>query len=158
MLDMRSTPEESSKTRMESPQYSISSRMYMQAILMVNEASAHAFLLPVLLSPYPRWRLEVFSSVLAGQLIAVRVGSASPAPAPAPGSRYGHSYGGGRSCGGNSTSGSGYGGSSGSGSNYAGKPAQAFHLYCPILDTLNTACPKSIRCMHNLRSHEGANA
>ena len=35
--------------------------------------------------------------------------------------RYGSGYGGGSSCGGNSTSGSGYGGSSGSGSNYAGK-------------------------------------
>lgn len=54
-----------------------------------------------------------------GQRLTVKVGSASPALAPGP-SRYGQSYGGGVSCGGNSTSGSGYGGSSGSSSNYTG--------------------------------------
>ena len=62
---------------------------------------------------------------VSGQLITVRVGSAAPAPGP---SRYGLSYGGGATCGPNSTSGSGYGGSSGSGSNYTGESFAASML------------------------------
>lgn len=76
---------------------------------------------------------SVSSHCREGQLITVRVGSAAPAPGP---SRYGMSYGGGATCGPNSTSGSGYGGSSGSGSNYTGNST-----YGGTTPSTNTSSP-----------------